>query len=635
MLIEPSLHGLSSIGALLDAVPAGLAVYDSAGFLVRANAALSETLGVSGDAIRPGISLDETGALLAMAGLFPVGTVFGQSGEWRRQDGVLVNARWTWLDGGEHVLATSRAGSGSGGEVEQRAGILDAILHYVPHGISVYGPDRRLLMFNPAYAEIMQGAPLQVGETVEQVIRRRAEAGEFGPGDPEQIVHQQLARDLSLPDRRRRQRPNGMTIDIRTAPLPDGGHLSVVTDVTPLAAAEAELARRAGNMDAMLANIRHGIVFWDADSRIVACNPVVEQLLEAPPGLMVPGRSLDEVIRSAHERGNLGEGAMAEARARTLRERDRALSHMDQRLTRHGRVLEVRTDPAPDGGFVTTYTDVTSIREAEEALRQAKLAAEAANAGKSRFLAALSQELHTPLQAIIEAATSLARAAKDAAAHPASKPLLPGTLDPASTLQAADSMLEAARQLRTMTGTILDVARLEAGRFDLAPDIVDIGQLVRSCVRQWDAAAAAAEIVLVAEVEDGLPPIRGDARRLRQALGHLVANAVKFTSAAGTVRIVARRNAATGGALLEVEDTGGGIPAAELDRMFEPFARLGHDRAGQSFGHGAGLGLYVTRALLRAHGGDVTLHSEPGQGTRAVMHLPAARVLTPGTANPT
>ena len=505
----------------------------------------------------------------------------------------------------------------AGDEARRRAELLDSIVQHIPHGIAVYGPDRRLMLVNAEYRVIMAGAPVEIGDTLEEVIRRRSADGEYGPDDDADVFTRQMNIDFDRPRYRRRRRPNGTTIDIRTTPLPDGGQMIVVTDVTSLVTAEAELADRAKSMDAMLANIRHGIVLWDRQQRIIACNAVAEQLLLTPPGLLVPGRTLEEVITSARDRGNLGVGQVAIDTAARLAEQDRSKSHQDQRLTRTGRVLEVRTDPTPGGGFVTTYTDVTNIRQAEEALLQARRSAELANTAKSRFLAAMSHELRMPLNTVIASAELIARTMDGPAA--------------AHVLDAAEAAHAAGRQLLSMIDAILDVARLEAGRFDLSEDQVDLCLLVRSCVKQADASAAAAEVSLNVELPEGLPEVRGDERRLRQALHHLVTNAVKFTGAGGRVRIATQREGTAGDLMLKVSDTGVGIAEADLDRVFEPFAYPDTGLHGRF--PGSGLGLYVSRALMRAHGGELTLRSRPGEGTTAVMLIPAERLL-PAAADP-
>ncbi len=525
-------------------------------------------------------------------------------------------------------------------EARRRAGILDSIVQHIPHGIAVYGPDQRVTMVNASYHRVMDGAPIAVGDMMGDVVRQRALAGEFGPGNPAAIIAQQMGFDTTHLQQRQRSRPNGTQIEVRTAPLPDGGHLSVITDITALATAQDELQRRAGLMDAMLANIRHGIILWDRDRRIVAYNAMAAEAIDAPPGLVTAGRTLEETVQTELERGNLGLGQEAEAKAQWLLSCDRTVPNVDQRLTQSGRVLEVRSDPTPEGGFVTTYTDVTTIREAETALQAGRAVADAANTGKSRFLAAMSQELRTPLLQMIGQSAEIRRmvsgaamggpklAAKEAAAKPAgitqSGATQSGTGDLGAVMDAAGMVHETGRHLLSMLDTILDVARLEAGRFDLADDLVDVPRLVTACLRQVDMAAAAAEITLSVDLPPDLPLVRGDERRLHHVLKYLVGNAVNAAAAGSAAMIRASRDPSApdglGDLLIHVAD-------AQASLSVVPDASLACEVPD---GDGAaehipsnGLGLYVSRALMRAHGGDIVL----GAGPAAVMRLPASRLV--------
>ncbi len=488
--------------------------------------------------------------------------------------------------------------------------MLDSILASIPHGVCVYGADRRVIMFNRAYTEIMKGAPVALGESVEEVIRRRAASGEFGSADPEEITREQMGFDLSRPQFRRRRRPNGATIDVRTAPLPDGGHIRVVTDITPLTQAEDEVSRRAVEMDIMLANIRHGIILFGSDSRVIASNRIAAELLDHPPGLLAPGRSQRELLEHMVARGEFADQPRAEAYAESLLRLDYRQPQIYRRTTRAGRVLEVRSDPAPGGGYVVTFTDVTEAQAGEIELRRAKEAAEASNQAKSRFLATMSHELRTPLNAVIGFSDALLREG--------------GKPDPDRVEEFSHEINGAGRQLLALINNILDVARIDAGRFDLAADRIDLLRLLQTCARQVDPAARAAEISLSIQIPDDLPVLQADERRLQQVLNHLLSNAVKFTEAGGTVTVGAGLDE-NGDLLLQVADTGIGIAPADLGRVFEPFTQL--DGSLSRRFQGAGLGLYVSRALVEAQGGNLRLSSSPGIGTTAEVRLPAGRLV--------
>ena len=161
------------------------------------------------------------------------------------------------------------------------------------------------------------------------------------------------------------------------------------------------------------------------------------------------------------------------------------------------------------------------------------------------------------------------------------------------------------RQLLDLINIILDVARIEAGRFDMAADQVDVERLVLDCLRQANAAAQAAEITLATDLHPGLPMLRADERRLAQVLNQLLSNAVKFTEAGGVVTVAAEIDGA-GDLLIAVTDTGIGIAESDIERAFEPFTQLDSTLARRF--EGVGLGLYMSRALAEGHGGRLRLH---------------------------
>ncbi len=515
----------------------------------------------------------------------------------------LPEGGWTITISDVSALAQAEA------EARRRAAMLDSILENVPHGVCVWGPDRRVTLFNPAYVEVMNGAPLAIGDHLTDVIRHRADAGEYGPGDPDAVFAEQMGHDIARPQVRRRQRPNGTTVDVRTAPLPDGGHVSVVTDVTPLMEAESELLRRAGQMDVMLANIRHGITLFGADGRLLAANRRAAELLCLPQGFLVPGRTEAELLETLLANGDFAGGASAETFVSAGLGGGQPPPYAYRRTIGDGRTLEVRGDPAPGNTVVVTYTDVTEAERAQAEQRRAYSAAEAANQAKSRFLATMSHELRTPLNSVIGFSEALLRQ---------------GDSDRIRVAEFATAINEAGRNLLGLINTILDVARIEAGRFEMSADTVDVDRLVRVAARTAEPSFLAGEIGLRVEVERALPPVRADARRLQQALANLLSNAVKFTPAAGEVVLRAGLSP-EGDLVLAVADTGIGIAEADLDRVFEPFVQI--DGALTRRFQGAGLGLYMSRSLIEAHGGRLILRSRVDVGTTAEIILPASRLI--------
>jgi signal transduction histidine kinase len=617
-------RGLMQTNTALAALQLGLAAFAPAGTLLFVNPRFVELLALPPELVQPGVSFGALLDLMAARDEFAGadGAAFiatqraidrsrpGSSRRIRSNGQVVDVASGPLPDGGwTMTVADITPLVRVEDEASRRARALDAILEAIPHGVCVFGPDHRITMFNRAYDQVMQGAPVSVGEHRIDIIRRRAITGEYGDVPIDEVVVEQSSYDVTRPKMRRRRRPNGTVVDVRTAPLPTGGYISVVTDITQLTKAEAELSHRAEEMAAMLASIRHGVLLWGPDRRLIASNAMVAELMSHPPGLLTPGRSQDEVLDNMVQRGEFGEGKVATTMAEDLRTRDRSLGYVRTIQLRSGRFVEIRSDPTPGGGWLSTYSDVTEARQAEEELRRAKEAAETANQAKSRFLATMSHELRTPLNAVIGFSDALLREA----ANPA----------PARVAEFARQVNESGRNLLGLINIILDVARIEAGRFDLASDVVDLGRVVRAAVRQADAAAQAAEITVTVDLPDDLPKLRADERRLAQVLRHLLSNAVKFTEIGGTVTVGARLEQEE--LLIFVSDSGIGILEADLERVFEPFTQVDSTLARRY--QGSGLGLYVSRALVAGHGGRLTLRSRAGEGTTAELRLPAARLV--------
>jgi signal transduction histidine kinase len=197
---------------------------------------------------------------------------------------------------------------------------------------------------------------------------------------------------------------------------------------------------------------------------------------------------------------------------------------------------------------------------------------------------------------------------------------------PERVAEFARQINQSGRDLLNLINIILDVARIEAGRYDLAADQVDIERLVRDCLRQANATAQAGEITLATNLPSGLPKLRGDERRLAQVLNQVLSNAIKFTEVGGSVTVGVEIDR-MGDLLISVIDSGIGIAETDLERVFEPFTQLDGTLARRFAG--AGLGLYMSRALVEGHGGRLRLHSRPGEGTTVELRLPGSRLIWP------
>jgi signal transduction histidine kinase len=260
-------------------------------------------------------------------------------------------------------------------------------------------------------------------------------------------------------------------------------------------------------------------------------------------------------------------------------------------------------------GFRGTTQVVTGEKRREQELRDAKAAAEAGSASKSRFLAMMSHELRTPLNAIIGFSEVIAsqRFGPDAMARYA---------DYAQTIH------NSGQQLLELISQLLDMSKIEAGKLELEEEDLSAGDVIEDCVTLLRERAQEAGITLTPHLPEPAPVVRADRRALRQVLINLVSNAIKFTSRGGRVELGLQVND-DGSVAYRVTDTGIGISAEAIARLFQPFQQADASIT-RKFG-GTGLGLAISRALVEAHGGSLTLDSAPDRGTTAWVVLPATR----------
>ena len=264
---------------------------------------------------------------------------------------------------------------------------------------------------------------------------------------------------------------------------------------------------------------------------------------------------------------------------------------------------------APSAGRRVHTVDALVARQLSE-LERARDAAQQASQAKSRFLAVMSHELRTPLHGVLGAAELLRDGQLDAAKH--------GEL--VSAIEGG------AAHLLSLINHVLDLSRIEAGRFELARETFEVRECIAQALQAVAPQAAAKRLRLEHEIGAAVPAwSEGDAVRLRQALINLLGNAVKFTEA-GYVRLEARADGERG-VLFTITDTGIGIAEDEQARVFDAF----HQADGSSTRRhaGTGLGLTITRELAALMGGSLRLSSRPGLGTVVELRLPLPAVAAP------
>ena len=345
-------------------------------------------------------------------------------------------------------------------------------------------------------------------------------------------------------------------------------------------AAEFALEQRLRDLAYLADLIGVGIVRLTDDLRVEVANTAAHVFLERAPGSML-GRTaiealgdhrLEAVAREAGERGT----AVAEIR---LRDQD-------------GPTLVVRARRSPILGIWLVLEDVAELRRLQRI--------------RAEFIDNLSHELRTPITTIGLLTETLARDAEAA-----------GEGVPARMRERIGKLEVETGNIAQMITELLDLARIESGGRQLLLDDVDVGRIATESVERLRPFAERQRIRLEADVEAGLPLVRGEAARLGQVFANLVHNAVKFSPPDSTVTVTV--GVAGDAVEARVADQGVGIAAADLPRIFERFYKADRSRKA---GGGTGLGLAIARHIVDGHGGQLSVQSEEGAGATFIFRIP-------------
>lgn len=261
---------------------------------------------------------------------------------------------------------------------------------------------------------------------------------------------------------------------------------------------------------------------------------------------------------------------------------------------------------------------IAELEQARHNSDEARRQAEDANISKSRFLATMSHELRTPLNAII----GFSEIMKNEMLGPHSVP---------AYKEYATDVFQSGQHLLALINEILDLSRIEAGRYELHESSVAVDTIGDECCKLLRLRAEERGVELKTDFDPALPVIYADERAVRQIWLNLLSNAIKFTPSGGTVTLTASLHP-LGGIVCSVRDTGPGIPEHEIALVLSSFGQgaLAQEKAEE----GAGLGLPIVQGLMRLHGGNFTLKSKVRYGTEAIFAFPSDRVLQSGQTEP-
>jgi signal transduction histidine kinase len=475
-------------------------------------------------------------------------------------------------------------------------------------GVAQFGPDRNLVFYNQHFLRLFAMKPEWLTDAPEfdRVLERMREA-------------QRAPESRDFPSWKAEHRawfnshddaieenwllPGGMHLRVVGQPLPDGGLLLIFEDRTEqvqLASARDTLLRvRTATFD----NLFEAIGVFAADGRLHLWNSRFREVWGLTEEELAEHPRVDALVQSVAKK------LANPSRAGLIRELVRiATIERQQRSGRvaltDGRHFEFAAVPLPDGNALFTMLDITASRGIESALRERNEALEDADKLKTAFVANMSYELRVPLTSISGFAEMLAGG-------------YAGELGP-NAQEYVSAILASVARLGTLIEEVLDLTQSAAGSLPMEAISVDIEELAR------EAGAAASEIAqakgldLAVDIEPGLGTVTGDSRRLRQALDHVLRNAIAYTPAGG--RVLFHAAIEEDDIAFVVSDNGEGIHPKEQDRVFDRFHRT--QEGMRDGGPALGLGLPLTRQFVEAHRGTISLVSEPGEGTTVTIRLP-------------
>lgn len=515
--------------------------------------------------------------------------------------------------------------------------LLEATLDNITQGVSVVDADLRLVGWNRRYEQLL-GYPegfLYVGRPVSELIRFNAERGYFDGGDTEEHVRKRLDyMQAGSSYRFERARGDGQVLEIRGSPLPAGGFVTTYADITEYKKIEQALRESEENVRFYTDNAPAMLVYIDSDFRYRFANKAYCDYLGRPRAEIM-GAHIRDCVPEQDWRQRVGfiERALEGERLDLefpLRFRDGSERYVI------GRYIPHRDDNGTILGVYSIFQDITSRREAElqlqeakntlesrvvertaeltrvvDELQSAKSAADRANQTKTRFLAAASHDLLQPLNAASLFVSVLLQRASEKD-------------DELATMaqQVADSLAAA----EDILGALLDISKLDRDAMQPELSVFSANEFLDTLQRQF--AALAEERGLRLRVRSCDLFLRSDRQLLRRVMQNFLTNALRYTPRGGQVLLACRQRGDD--VELSVWDTGPGIAPEHQQAIFEEFRRL--DAGDLSRERGLGLGLAIADRIARMLGHPLGLASQPGRGSRFSIHVPTAEPVTTAVA---
>ncbi|SHI38196.1 PAS domain S-box-containing protein [Shimia gijangensis] len=511
-------------------------------------------------------------------------------------------------------------------ELRETSSQLNSALASMSSGIYMLDEELNFVLFNQRFLEqyeVPEGV-VQVGTNIRDVLKFHAHRGDFGDRESEEVILSVIDEFRSKTNQRiERKLPNGKTINAQFSFLESGSVIVVTSDISDLKEKEDHLLHQNEEMLKVQGDLK------DSEQRI---SKIIQS---SPDGIITIDRS--GIVQSFSNSAERIFGYFAEEvigrNVKILMPKEVALEH-DYYLERYtvgksssivGGVrvvdalrkdgtkfkMELRVEAIEFEGaetlYIGTVRDITIQLQMEEEVNRAREEAIAANAAKSAFLANMSHELRTPMNAIIGYSEMLAEDAED-----------DGDED---VLADLNKITTAGKHLLSLINDVLDLSKIEAGKMELFIEEFSFSDLAAEVVVTAQSLADKNGNSLAVQIDENLNKVSGDLTKTRQMLFNLISNAAKFTTD-GTITLIGEsyQNRGEEWLRMTVADTGIGIPASKLDKIFQEFSQADESTT-RNYG-GTGLGLSLTRRFAEMMGGRIKVESIEGEGSQFIIELP-------------
>ncbi len=491
------------------------------------------------------------------------------------------------------------------GEMDRQIAAYDRTLDRVATAVAIFNAEQKLTFFNAAYQKLWQldADWLATGPMDGAVLDRLRELGRL----PEVVKYREWKADVLKCYKQETEHedwwhlPDGRDLHVMAAQRPDGGVTYLYKDETERLALESRYNALIGVQTETLNSLKEGVAVFGTDGRLQLHNSAFAAIWKLSRQQLAEKPHIDEFVRVTQ----VLHGEMS-----TWKEISRAVTSFEEREPLEGQmirpdssVIDYAVTPLPDGGTLLTFVDVTDSKRYERALIERNEALVTADRLKNQFIGHISYELRTPLTNIIGFSELLAN------------PIF-GVLTPRQR-EYLDDIAFSSKTLLAIIDDILDLSAIDAGGLELKLAAVDVQAVIDQAINSIRERAARARLTLDIAVADDAAVFVADEQRVRQVLYNLLSNAVGFSNPEGVVHLSCWRE--EGVMVFSVEDEGIGIPKEQQARIFERF----ESRSQGGKHRGAGLGLSIVKSLVDLHGGDMTLDSEPGKGTKVTVRFPA------------